>query len=158
MPLSARAVALSGSKRGSSILSKVSLIIPAKPAIIKGRAYRIILFQSAESNVNWRRTISGKSRTRVRRLVTTFITKTYPTRYNPIYCLHINQNIKQFCRFRYPKEIIERTFVRKGDHGHPKLVAARNDQYVNPHSRLQLQGWRANMNLKPILSIHADFL
>src|SRR3954468_15425128 len=32
---------------------------------------------------------------------------------------------------------------------------ARNDPYINPHSRLQLQGWRANVDLKPILSIHA---
>jgi len=34
-------------------------------------------------------------------------------------------------------------------------VTARNDQYINPHSRLQLQGWQANVDLKPILSIHA---
>ncbi|PKB97949.1 hypothetical protein RhiirA5_244077, partial [Rhizophagus irregularis] len=31
----------------------------------------------------------------------------------------------------------------------------RNDQYINSHSRLQLQGWWANVDLKPILSIYA---
>ncbi|PKC51007.1 hypothetical protein RhiirA1_313609, partial [Rhizophagus irregularis] len=31
----------------------------------------------------------------------------------------------------------------------------RNDQYINLHSQLQLQGWRANVDLKPILTIHA---
>jgi ATP-dependent DNA helicase PIF1 len=35
------------------------------------------------------------------------------------------------------------------------MVTARNDPYINPHNRLQLQGWRANVNLKPVLSIHA---
>ncbi|EXX51157.1 hypothetical protein RirG_264220 [Rhizophagus irregularis DAOM 197198w] len=32
---------------------------------------------------------------------------------------------------------------------------ARNNPYINPHNRIQLQGWRANVDLKPILSIHA---
>ncbi|PKK43636.1 hypothetical protein RhiirC2_627575, partial [Rhizophagus irregularis] len=31
----------------------------------------------------------------------------------------------------------------------------RNDPYLNPHNRLQLQGWRANVDIKPILTIHA---
>jgi hypothetical protein len=34
-------------------------------------------------------------------------------------------------------------------------LTKRNDPLINPHSRLQLQGWRANVDLKPILSIHA---
>ncbi|PKY47869.1 hypothetical protein RhiirA4_463251 [Rhizophagus irregularis] len=33
----------------------------------------------------------------------------------------------------------------------PELLTARNDSYINPHNRLQLQGWRANVDLKPIL-------
>ena len=45
--------------------------------------------------------------------------------------------------------------MRDDDRGQPELVTARNDQYINPHSRLQLQGWRANVDLKPILSTHA---
>lgn len=35
------------------------------------------------------------------------------------------------------------------------MVTKRNDPKINPHSRIQLQGWRANVDLKPILSIHA---
>src|SRR2546421_106808 len=34
------------------------------------------------------------------------------TRCNPSYCLRINREGKQVCRFGYPKEIVERTFVR----------------------------------------------
>ena len=45
--------------------------------------------------------------------------------------------------------------MRNDEHGQPELVTARNDPYVNPHSQLQLQGWQANVDLKPILSIHA---
>ncbi|PKC54023.1 hypothetical protein RhiirA1_355365, partial [Rhizophagus irregularis] len=59
------------------------------------------------------------------------------------------------CRFGYPKEIVERTFVRDDSRGQLELVTARNDQYINLHSQLQLQGWRANVDLKPILTIHA---
>jgi len=44
--------------------------------------------------------------------------------------------------------------LRDDDHGRPELVTTRNDQYINPHSQLQLQGWRANVDLKPVLSIH----
>ena len=39
------------------------------------------------------------------------------------------------------------------DHGCPELVTTRNDPYINPHNQLQLQGWRANVDLKPVLSI-----
>jgi hypothetical protein len=35
------------------------------------------------------------------------------------------------------------------------MITVRNDPYINPHNRLQLQGWRANVDLKPVLSIHA---
>ncbi|EXX58670.1 uncharacterized protein LOC114530801 [Rhizophagus irregularis DAOM 181602=DAOM 197198] len=77
------------------------------------------------------------------------------TRCSPGYCLRIDKEGRQFCRFKYPKKIVEKTFVRDDGHGQPELVTARNDLYINPHSRLQLQGWRANVDLKPILSIHA---
>jgi hypothetical protein len=60
------------------------------------------------------------------------------TRCSPMYCLRVNKEGKQFCRFGYPKETVEQTFVRDDDRGQPELVTARNDPYVNPHSRLQL--------------------
>ncbi len=45
--------------------------------------------------------------------------------------------------------------MRDDGHDQPKLITKRNDPFINPHSRLQLQGWRANVDLKLILSIHA---
>ena len=41
------------------------------------------------------------------------------------------------------------------DNGKLELVTARNDPLINPHDRLQIQGWRANVDLKPILSMNA---
>ncbi|CAG8731874.1 2837_t:CDS:2 [Cetraspora pellucida] len=77
------------------------------------------------------------------------------TRCNASYCLHNNHAGEQSCRFGYPKEIVEHTFIQDDDHGHPELVTARNDSYINPHDRLQLQGWHANVDLKPVLSTYA---
>ena len=77
------------------------------------------------------------------------------TRCSPSYCILVNRKGEQMCRFGYPKENSDHTFVRDDGHGQPELVTARNDQLINPHNRLQLQGWRANVDLKPILSIHA---
>jgi len=76
------------------------------------------------------------------------------TRYSLSYCLRVKDG-QQYCRFGYPKENVEHTFVRDDGHGQPELITKRNDSFINPHSRLQLQGWRANVDLKLILSIHA---
>ncbi|GBB88230.1 hypothetical protein RclHR1_14780007 [Rhizophagus clarus] len=51
--------------------------------------------------------------------------------------------------------IPEKHLCQKDKNGQPELYTARNDPYINPHNRIQLQGWRANVDLKPILSIHA---
>jgi hypothetical protein len=77
------------------------------------------------------------------------------THCSPSYCLRVNQKGQQSCRFGYPKDNVEETIVKDDGRGQPELVTARNDPLINPHSRLQLQGWRANVDLKPILSIHA---
>jgi ATP-dependent DNA helicase PIF1 len=77
------------------------------------------------------------------------------TRCSPSYCLRVDRGNKQSCRFGYPKENVEQTFVRDDGHGQPELITARNDPFINAHSRLQLQSWRANVDLKPILTIHA---
>src|SRR6266540_3635262 len=76
------------------------------------------------------------------------------TRCSPSYCLRTNRE-GQFCRFGFPKDNVEHTFIRDDDHGRPELITARNDPYINPHDQLQLQGWHANVDLKPVLSIHA---
>jgi ATP-dependent DNA helicase PIF1 len=77
------------------------------------------------------------------------------TRCSPSYCLRIDPSRQQICRFGYPKEISHQTYIRDDGHGQPELITARNDPLINPHNRLQLQGWRANVDFKPILSIHA---
>ena len=56
------------------------------------------------------------------------------TRCSPAYCLRINREGKQVCRFKYPKEINRQTLVRDDEQGQPELITARNDPYVNPHS------------------------
>ncbi|CAG8816966.1 1521_t:CDS:2, partial [Cetraspora pellucida] len=76
-------------------------------------------------------------------------------RCSPSYCLRVNKAGQQLCRFGYPKENSDHTIVHDDGNGQPELITVRNDQYINMHSRLQLQGWRANIDLKPILSLHA---
>jgi hypothetical protein len=45
--------------------------------------------------------------------------------------------------------------LRDDKRGQPEFVTARNDPLINTHSRIQLQGWRANVDLKPVLSTYA---
>jgi hypothetical protein len=74
---------------------------------------------------------------------------------SPSYCLRVNKKTgQQMCRFGYPKDYIDRTFIREDNQGQPALITARNDPYINPHNRSQLQVWRVNIDLKPVLSIH----
>src|SRR4051812_32902524 len=73
---------------------------------------------------------------------------------SPAYCLRVKDG-QQYCRFGYSKDNVEHTIVQDNGHGQPELITKRNDPFINSHNRLQLQGWRANVNLKPILSIHA---
>lgn len=77
------------------------------------------------------------------------------TRCSPSYCIRVNRSKEQICRFGYPKECYDHTFIREDNHEQPELVTKRNDPYINPHNRMQLQGWRANVDLKPVISIHA---
>jgi hypothetical protein len=77
------------------------------------------------------------------------------TRCSPSYCIRVNRSGQQSCRFGYPKDHLDRTLIREDGKGQPELITARNDPFINPHNRLQLQGWRANVDIKPILSIHA---
>jgi len=76
------------------------------------------------------------------------------TRCNSSYCLRVDRSGQQRCRFGYPKEIVRDTYLHD-DNGQPELITSRNDPYINPHDRLQLQGWRANVDLKPVLSMNA---
>jgi hypothetical protein len=77
------------------------------------------------------------------------------TRCSPSYCIRVNKRTgQQTCRFGYPKNHNDHTFIQESN-SQPELVTVRNDTNINPHNRLQLQGWRANVDLKPVLSIHA---
>ncbi|RGB39303.1 hypothetical protein C1646_754740 [Rhizophagus diaphanus] len=75
------------------------------------------------------------------------------TKCNPAYYLHMDRTDKNICRFGYPKEITNDMYLRDNNE-QPELIMAKNDEYVNPHNRLQLQGWRVNVNLKLILSMN----
>ena len=62
------------------------------------------------------------------------------TRCNSSYCLRVDNYIsQQKCRFGYPKDLTKNTYLRD-DNEQPKLITVRNDPYINPHDRLQLQG------------------
>jgi hypothetical protein len=77
------------------------------------------------------------------------------TRCSPSYCIRVNKRTgQQTCRFGYPKNHNDHTFIQESN-SQPELVTVRNDTNINPHNRLQLQGWHANVDLKPVLSIHA---
>ncbi|CAG8693782.1 19014_t:CDS:1 [Cetraspora pellucida] len=76
------------------------------------------------------------------------------TRCSSSYCLRVNKDGQQQCRFGYPKDNIDHTLICDNN-GHPELLTARNNPYINSHNQLQLQGWHANVDLKPILNIHA---
>ena len=69
------------------------------------------------------------------------------------YCLRYNRRTgKQSCRFEFPKELVDQTIINDDNNGRPELTTARNDPLLNPHDRIQLQGWRANVDLIPILT------
>ncbi|GBC48412.2 ATP-dependent DNA helicase PIF1 [Rhizophagus irregularis DAOM 181602=DAOM 197198] len=76
------------------------------------------------------------------------------TKCSPSYCLR-SKHGQQVCKFGYPKERNDHSFIREDNHEQPELVTSRNDPYLNSHNRLQLQGWRANVDIKPVLTIHA---
>ena len=76
------------------------------------------------------------------------------TRCSPSYCIRVSKG-QEVCRFGFPKECSNHTVIRDDKHGQPELISKRNDPYINSHNRLQLQGWRANVDLKPVLSIYA---
>ena len=42
---------------------------------------------------------------------------------------------QQFCRFGFPKDLREQTIIQENDCGQPELLTARNDPYINSHSR-----------------------
>src|SRR6266536_498528 len=43
------------------------------------------------------------------------------TRCSPSYCLHTDHKGQQFCRFGFPKDNVEQTFIHDDDRGHPEF-------------------------------------
>ena len=78
------------------------------------------------------------------------------------YCLRKDQLGNQYCRFHYPFEMNDKTYIqydkvtsRGESYFRPEVVAKRNDPRVNRHQRIQLQGWRANCDIQLIIDHHA---
>ena len=59
------------------------------------------------------------------------------TRCNSSYCLW-SKDGQQYCRFGFPKDNVEHSFIHENDHGQPELITSRNDPYINSHNCLQL--------------------
>ena len=85
------------------------------------------------------------------------------SKYNSAYCLRKKSNGEQYCRFNFPFENCEETYIdfeevnsmKNGKQYRPKIVFKRNDAIVNRHQRLQLQSWRANCDIQPIIDYNA---
>ena len=72
------------------------------------------------------------------------------TRCSTNYCLRRKQG-QQVCRFGYPKSIQSDTvIIAEGEQ--PELLTARNDTLVNSYNPIQLSAWRANVDMKYVIS------
>ena len=81
---------------------------------------------------------------------------------NAAYCLKMDKDGNQKCRFNFPQDLYFETFVKyneivrkTGNEIRPELVWKRNDSRVNRHQQIQLQGWRANCDIQLIIDHHA---
>ena len=66
------------------------------------------------------------------------------------YCLQSKRGV-QACRFGYPKHLQTDTAIVHED-GMYELLTARNDNLVNSYNPLQLSSWRANVDMKYLVS------
>ena len=76
------------------------------------------------------------------------------TRCSPAYCLKVNADGEEICRFGYPIPLAHHTdisFEEKGDNVKATLTTKRNDDRLNSHNRVMLQHWRANVDLQLIV-------
>ena len=86
------------------------------------------------------------------------------TQCSTAYCLRKkNEDDNYSCRFNYPKDCCDKTHleyekIHSKDsklHYKVKVVTKRNDNRLNNHQRLQLQGWRANCDIQVIIDYHS---
>ena len=75
------------------------------------------------------------------------------TRCSAAYCLK-TKNGQQQCRFGYPKPLQEDTVLRTDERGQVEVVTKRNDAVINSFNPVQLQAWRANVDMQYCISRH----
>ena len=61
----------------------------------------------------------------------------------------------EFCRFDFPKPLSDTTRLVFNARGQLEFISRRNDPLLNPHNPFQLQAWQANVDFKPIASLHS---
>ena len=59
------------------------------------------------------------------------------------------------CRFDYPMSLRQEADVRADSKGRLRFEPQRNDRLMNPYNVPMILGWRANIDLKPVLSKEA---
>ncbi|TFK89924.1 hypothetical protein K466DRAFT_462268, partial [Polyporus arcularius HHB13444] len=62
---------------------------------------------------------------------------------------------RQVCRFDYPFECRAIAGMGLDSKGRVRFEPRRNDPLVNPHNRAAIMAWRANIDMKPVLSEQA---
>ena len=86
------------------------------------------------------------------------------TQCSTAYCLRKKGNDNELsCRFNFPKQCCDQTHLeyeklksKDGvEHYKVKVVTKQNDDRLNNHQRLQLQGWRANCDIQVIIDYHS---
>ena len=82
---------------------------------------------------------------------------------NSGYCLRNSSDSTQYCRFKFSFKLRQNTHIehekvnsKNGVNSvRPTVVLKRDDSGVNKHQRLQLQAWRANVDIQPIIDYAA---
>ena len=82
---------------------------------------------------------------------------------NSGYCLRNSSDGTQYCGFKFPVKLCKNTHIshekansKNGVNSvSPTVVLKRNDSQVNKYQRLQLQAWRSNVDIQPIIAYTA---
>ena len=75
------------------------------------------------------------------------------TKCSTSYCIR-NKQGQQTCRFEYPKPLQPET-IKSTEDQETELLTARNDGLLNSFNPIQLSAWRANVDMKYIVSRHS---
>lgn len=69
-------------------------------------------------------------------------------------CLRKKRGSREYvCRYKYPKDLVERSQIVRLDNGKFELHLQRNDSQMNCHSPFVTCHWRANTDFQPIISV-----